>query len=232
MGRSTRNASGLVLAGMVAVLMAACVGGADGEAPRPSTTPTASSSQAGAVPSQVALSAHAVPAADVLVFVGNTGPRPDATTVCDAMFLDAQAVSTLTEMPVDQLRASVLADESGVRCEYHVTEDEEGFDGNGDGQVEVVSAYVGLVSEGAAETLAEVPSGAVVQTPNGLDVRRVAIDPEFLDDVDPATNVDLYELDIGTRVSVAVSTAVDRGQDAALTMLDLVLSGVVASATE
>lgn len=231
MGRIILRKWGLA---MLAIVGAACMPGAEGGAASPSASISDPGplTQAGGIPADVALSVGAVPAAEVLVFVGNTGPRPDATRVCDAMFLDIETVSILTEMPVSMLRASVLADNTGVRCEYHFPADEDGFDGNFDGEVEVVSAYVGLVSEGATDTLAEVPARAVVTTPNGLDVRQVAIDPEFLDDVDPATSVDLYELDVGTRVAVAVSTAVDRGPDAALTMLDLVLSGVVASTTE
>lgn len=51
--------------------------------------------QVGGIPAEVALSVGAVPAVEVLVFVGNTGPRPDARRLCDAMFLDIETVSIL-----------------------------------------------------------------------------------------------------------------------------------------
>lgn len=170
------------------------------------------------------LSVEAMPAAGVVVAVGNAGVDSPAEPLCESLGLDRPAVAEFIGADADALTPVAAADGQAARCVWRLPADDQSFDGNGDDQIDAVSALVGLVPEASNASLDMVMVVGVVETPDGLTVRRSVLDPDLLEGVDPGVEMDLYELEVGTRITVSVADQVGHKEAVAGRVLDRVVS--------
>lgn len=175
------------------------------------------------------LSVDAMPVAEVIVFVGSTGPDPPALALCDAMGVGRDFVSALTGAIPEELVPAGATNGQAARCAWRTPASGKELDASSDGFVDVVSVLIGIVSEADRPLMSMVFPSGVYTTPGETTLRKAHLDPEYLDGVDPAVELDLFELEFGTRLSVSVSDQVDDNEAVAGNIFDHVLETLDAS---
>lgn len=169
------------------------------------------------------LTVDRVPAASIVALLGSAGQDPPADSLCEALGVDVVQVRTATGVDSGDLEPVADVFGSSARCVWRTSTLPPESDGNGDGLVDLLSVSAGTLAEDDQEFLLGVDPDGVVTTPQGLVVRTGRLDPANLPDTDPGVQLDLWELDVGTDLSVGVSVGVDQPESVAAVLMDRVV---------